>query len=265
MTAIAGRTALVTGATGGLGGEVARQLHERGARLVLTGRRADVLEAVAADLPGTTAIVCDLARADERARLVTEAAAVDILVIGAGVAPMGRLESFTEDEVERSIGVNLLAPVLLARAAAPAMAARGGGRIVFVASINGRLAGPRMPLYAGTKFALRGLAASLRQDMAGTGVGVTTVLPGPIADAGMWTDAGLAPPRSAGPRPVAGVARGVIRAIEGDRAEVHVASAVLRAAATLADIAPDTAAHLVRRTGGVALGERMAGAFPRRI
>jgi short-subunit dehydrogenase len=262
---IDGSTALVTGATGGIGAAVARSLHDRGASLVLSGRRVDALSALADDLPGTTAVPCDLAHAGERDQLAERAAEVDILVLVAGVSALGRLESFSVDEIERSVGVNLLAPVLLARAAAPAMVARGRGHIVFVSSINGRLPAPRMPVYAGTKFALRGLAASLRQDLAGTGVGVSTILPGPVADAGMWADAGLRPPRSAGPRLAADVARGVIRAIEHDRAEVHVASVGLRATAALADIAPDTTAALLRRTGSVPLGEAMATAFPRRI
>ena len=94
----------------------------------------------------------------------------------AGVPGSGRIETFSIEEIDRAIDVNLRAPVVLARRLAEGMAARGGGHIVFISSLNGKAAPPGTPIYAATKFGLRGFAQSLRQDLRPQGVGVSTSL-----------------------------------------------------------------------------------------
>jgi short-subunit dehydrogenase len=138
---ISGSTILLTGATGGLGHAIARALHERGGELILTGRRADVLEPLAAEL-GARALAVDLSDPVEVDRLVSEAGEVDILVANAALPATGRLESFTMAEVDRALDVNLRAPIALAHALAPGMIERGSGHLLFMSSLAGKSATP---------------------------------------------------------------------------------------------------------------------------
>ena len=121
-----GRSVLLTGATGGIGQAIARALAARGARLVLTGRRAEVLEPLAAEVGGR-AIACDLAEASEVERLLGEVSNADILVANAALPASGELDSFSVEEIDRALAVNLRAPIVLARALSHGMVARGHG------------------------------------------------------------------------------------------------------------------------------------------
>ena len=247
MKTIAGRMALVTGATGGLGQAIARRLAAEGARLVLTGRRHDILDDLAGEL-GARALVCDLAQRSELERLLDAVAEVDIVVCNAALPATGTIDEFTVGEVDRALDVNLRAPLLLARAAAGAMAQRGSGHIVFVSSMAAKTSGPAMSIYAATKLGLRGLALALRWDLLPHGVGVSVLYPGPIRDAGMWADAGLAAPWGMPAKRPEAVAAAVVDAIKFDRAEVDVAPVVLRLAAVLAQLRPVWFAALGRRS-----------------
>ena len=129
--------ALLTGATGGIGQAIARALAARGARLVLTGRRADVLEPLAAEIGGR-AVVCDLAEAAEVERLLGEVGDVDVLVANAALPASGALSTFSVEELDRALAVNLRAPMVLARALSAGMVARGRGHLVFVSSLYGQ-------------------------------------------------------------------------------------------------------------------------------
>ena len=107
---ISGSTVLLTGATGGIGHAIARALAGRGANLILTGRRADVLEPLAAECGGR-ALAVDLAVPDEVERLVKDAGEVDILVANAALPASGTLDSFSVQEIDRALAVNLRAPM----------------------------------------------------------------------------------------------------------------------------------------------------------
>src|SRR5438067_7421170 len=124
MRLIAGRTALVTGATGGLGHAIARRLASEDVRLSLTGRRKDILDEMSDEL-GARALVCDLTRREDVERLDAIAADVDILVSNAALPATGPLDDFAVEEIDRALDVNLRAPLLLARAAGAGMARRG--------------------------------------------------------------------------------------------------------------------------------------------
>ena len=245
---IAGATVLLTGATGGLGQAMARALAARGARLVLTGRRTDVLEPLAAETGGRTLAV-DLADREAPARLAAECADADVLVANAALPGSGRLDAFSPEEVDRVLDVNLRAPILLAQALVPGMVERGRGQLVFISSLSGKAANPSSSLYSATKFGMRGFALGLRADLHGRGVGVTTVFPGFIRDAGMFHEAGTQLPKGVGTRTPEDVAQAVIRAIERDPAEIDVAPASLRAGAALGGLAPGFAAAVARRMG----------------
>jgi uncharacterized protein len=245
---ISGSTVLLTGATGGIGHAIARALAARGAGLVVTGRRAEVLEPLVAEL-GARALAVDLSEASELERLVREAGEVDILVANAGLPASGSLDSFTIEEMDRAIDVNLRAPMVLAHALAPEMITRGRGHLVFISSLAGKAASTGASVYNATKFGLRGFAGALRADLHASGVGVSTVFPGFIRDAGMFADSKVKLPRGVGTRSPQDVARAVLVAIERNRGEVDVAPLPLRASTTFAGVAPELAASLARKLG----------------
>jgi short-subunit dehydrogenase len=247
MSLVSG-TVLVTGATGGIGQAVARLLGSRGANLVLTGRRAEVLAALASEL-GARMVACDLSLREELERLVDEAGEVDVLIANAAVPAGGLLTELSQEQIDDMLEVNLRAPIALARALAPAMIDRRRGHIVFVSSLQGKAATPVSSIYCATKFGLRGFALALREDLHPHGVGVSVVLPGFIRDAGLFADSGARLPPGIGTRSPAEVAQAVIRAVERDRAEVEVAPIALRLGTAVAAVAPAMSATVSRRLG----------------
>jgi short-subunit dehydrogenase len=249
---LGGRSVLLTGATGGLGGAIARGLAARGASVILSGRRAEQLEALAEEIGGR-AVAADLAERGAPARLLEEAGDVDVLVANAALPGSGELTSFSPAEIDRVLDVNLRAPIMLARLLMEPMTARRSGHLVFVSSLSGKAAGPHSSLYSATKFGLRGFSLGLRQDLADAGVGVSCVSPGFIRDAGMFADSGATLPAGVGTSSPDEVAAGVIRAIERDRAEVDVAPLGLRAGARLAGLAPALTANVQTRLGSFKL------------
>ncbi|MFZ0384249.1 MAG: SDR family NAD(P)-dependent oxidoreductase [Solirubrobacteraceae bacterium] len=256
---LAGATTLVTGASGGLGSAIASALRDRGAELIVSGRRADELKSLAASLQAR-AVVADLTARQELERLGTIAlgAGVDVLVANAALPASGLLSDLTAAEIDRMLEVNLRAPIMLAHELAPAMVARGRGHLVFVSSLSGKAASPASSIYSATKFGLRGFALALRQDLAPHGVGVSLVSPGFIRDAGMFADTGVKLPPGTGTKTSADVAAAVIRAIETGRAELEVAPASLRAGAVFASLAPQLAASASRLAGSARVSAELA-------
>jgi uncharacterized protein len=254
---LAGRTVLLTGATGGIGHAIARACAARGAQLVLTGRRAEVLEPLATEL-SARAVACDLSRAEEVARLLGEVGNADVLIANAALPASGLLSSFSVEEVDAALAVNLRAPMVLAHGLAAGMTARGHGHIVFISSISGKTASIGGSVYSATKFGLRGFALGLREDLRGTGVGVSTVFPGFISDAGMFHEAEVKLPGYVATRTPEQVAAGVVRAIERDRSEVDVAPLPVRLGAAVAGLAPELSGRLQRRLGSDDIAAAMA-------
>jgi short-subunit dehydrogenase len=257
---LVGGNVLVTGATGGIGHALVRAFAARGATVLLTGRRTDVLDHLAAEVRGR-ALLCDLGDRREVERLAREAdeAALDVLVANAALPASGVLTELTQEQIDRMLEVNLRAPVALARALAPGMIERGRGHMVFISSLAGKAASPASSIYSATKLALRGFALGLREDLRPHGVGVSVVLPGFISDAGLFADArGAKLPPGVGLRSPEQVAGGVIRAIERNRAEVEVAPATLRLGATFASVAPQTAAAASRLMGSDRIATELA-------
>jgi short-subunit dehydrogenase len=252
-----GRRALVTGATGGIGKAIARALAGEGASLVLTGRQADVLEALAQETGGR-AVVSDLSQPDAAERLAADAGDVDVLVGNAAVPGSWPFQDYTVEEIDRALTVNLRAPILLAHALLPAMIARGAGHVVFVSSLSGKAASPGSSIYSATKFGLRGFTLGLREDLADTGVGASLVFPGFISGEGMFAKSGAKLPPFVGMRPPEAVARAVVAAIKRDRAEISVAPVSLRAGTALAGLFPGPVNALQRRLGARKIAEEMA-------
>ena len=249
-------TALITGATGGIGQAIAHTLHSRGAKLILTGRREDVLNTLAGEVDGKV-IVADLGDRGDVDRLATECADVDVLIANAGLGATGHAVDLDTAAIDTALDVNLRAPIILAQGIGAAMAKRGRGQIVLVSSLSGITGSPRSSLYNATKFGLRGFGQGLRSDLRDHGVGVSVVFPGFVSDAGMFADAGVKLPFYVGTSTPQQVADGVVSAIERNRGEVVVAPFTMKIGTKVASLAPDLAAGIQRRAGSERLAEEM--------
>jgi short-subunit dehydrogenase len=257
-------TVLLTGASGGIGQAIAHALAARGANLLLSGRRAETLDQLAGAVAGRP-VVSDLSSRADVARLgaLAAEAGTGILIANAALPASGTLDDLSQEQIDNMLEVNLRAPVALTRALIPGMMQRGCGHLVFISSLQGKAATPGAPLYLASKFGLRGFALGMREDLRGHGVGVSTVFPGFIRDAGMFADSGVKLPPGVGTRSPQDVANAVLRAIDEDRAEIDVAPGGLRVGAAAAGLAPSLSAAVSRRLGShdiaSAIGETQRG------
>ena len=187
MFDLTGKTALVTGATGGIGGAIARALHAQGAHVVLSGTREAALEALAAELGDrTSAVTANLSDADSVDGLIAaaESAAglpVDILVANAGITRDGLMLRMKDEDWEQVIKVNLESYFRLSRAALTGMMKRRWGRIIGITSVVGVTGNPGQANYAASKAGMIGFSKALAQEVATRNVTVNTVAPGFIA------------------------------------------------------------------------------------
>jgi len=184
MFSLTNQTALVTGATGGIGGAIARALVAQGARVAVSGNAGPRLDAVAAEL-AAPALSCDLSDAEQTDALVPAALAalgrLDILVHNAGVTRDNLAVRMKDDEFTQVIRINLEAGFRLSRAALKPMMKARHGRIVFVTSVVGHTGNPGQANYAASKGGLTAMAKALAQEVATRGVTVNCVAPGFIA------------------------------------------------------------------------------------
>ena len=178
---VAGRSAVVTGASSGIGRETALLLAHKGARVRAVARSRSDLEELAGENPAITPHVADLSAEADRASLVDEAGEVDVLVNNAGLGWTGLVEDMPAERVRRLFEVNVLALVDLTQRLLPGMLARRRGHVVNLASVASWVATPPLTVYSATKFAVQGFSDGLRRETAGRGVVVSTVNPGPIA------------------------------------------------------------------------------------
>ncbi|OKH63778.1 short-chain dehydrogenase [Mycobacterium sp. SWH-M5] len=191
-TRLTGRTALVTGSTGGLGVAIASALAAQGAHVVITGRDASRGAAVVADIRSAGGrvdfVAADLASGEAEVRRLAQRAAdavgghIDILVNNAGVWGLPEpTADVSESDLLASYRTNVIAPFLLTGVLAPAMAERGHGAVVNVGSITGLVGGDKSALYSSTKAAVHSLTKSWAVEYGPQGVRVNAVAPGPIA------------------------------------------------------------------------------------
>jgi 3-oxoacyl-[acyl-carrier protein] reductase len=187
MFSLQGKTALVTGATGGIGASVAKALHAAGATVGISGTRANVLEELKAALGGERVHVlpCNLSSPEDVEKLIPAAEAamggVDILVNNAGITRDGLAMRMKDEDWQAVLDVNLTASFRLARAAMRGMMKKRWGRIVSVTSVVGVTGNPGQANYVASKAALIGLSKSLAQELASRNVTVNCVAPGFIA------------------------------------------------------------------------------------
>jgi len=219
-----GTTALVTGASSGIGAATARLLADQGTTVALVARRADRLELVEADCragaPRSRAWAADLSVPEEAAalalRIWDEIGPLDVIINNAGIPMRRPAERLTMAEVERVMTVNYFSPVAITLALLPRLLARGSGTIVNVSSLGGRLGIATEAAYSASKFALAGWSEALAADLVGTGVSVRLVLPGAI-DTEIWDQPDNDPPLYVGPLvPAEEVAAGIVESVDSD-------------------------------------------------
>ena len=194
MFELTDRTALVTGATGGIGGAIARAFHKQGASLAISGRQKDKLEKLAAELGSNVHVLpCDLADRAQVTGLVDQAVAklgrLDVLVNNAGLTKDNLFMVMKDDQWDEVIAVNLTSTFLLMRAAARSMmrAKTGYGRIINISSVSGIVGNPGQGNYAASKAGMIGMSKSLAREVASRGISVNCIAPGfistPMTDA----------------------------------------------------------------------------------
>jgi short-subunit dehydrogenase len=180
------RVVVITGGSRGLGLVIARQLAAEGALLAICARDEEEVNRAAADLRSRGArvfsYICDVTKSDELSNFLTnsqyELGPVDVLLNVAGVIQVGPFETQTEADYEEALKVHFWAPLRAMEQVLPDMCARGGGRIVNISSIGGRIGVPHLAPYCASKFALNGLSQALRAELARYSVYITTVCPG---------------------------------------------------------------------------------------
>jgi hypothetical protein len=184
----AGKIIVVTGASSGIGAAAARAFAAEGGHVVLAARSAAPLEQLAREIVAARgkalAVPIDVGEPGAPDRLLDGAASelggIDVLVNNAGVNHRGAVEDRTPAELSQIVAVNLMAPILLTRAVLPHLRRRGGGSIVNVASLAGRVPLPHEATYSATKFGLRAFSFSLAEELAGSTIRVAVVSPGPV-------------------------------------------------------------------------------------
>ena len=268
MKDIRGTTAIVTGASRGIGVYIARALAEEGVNLSLAARSEGELEVVRAEMEalGVTAIatVCDVVNPEDRARLIerteSELGDIDILINNAGIERVRRFEEASDADFTDTLAINLEAPILLTRAVVPGMLARKRGHVVNIASGAGKVGVPYGSSYCASKHGLVGFTNALRAEYHSSPVGFSVVCPGFVTDAGMynrWEQQSIRAPRIAGTSKPEKVASVTVNCIKKDRAEVIVNTPPVRPLVVIANIAPGIVPRLMKMFGYAGVFERV--------
>lgn len=274
MKDLSGTTAIVTGASKGIGVAIARALVERGVRVALAARSEAALEAVRNELTArggeAIAIPTDVTRPADQARLVEQTlgafGAIHWLVNNAGVVTPAAYERLPPEEIERAIALNLTAPMTLTRRVLPLMLEQQRGHVVNVASLGGLLGIGWGEPYSASKHGLVGFTRSLRTTLEtrGSRVSASVICPGFVEDVGMYNDdavsRGIKAPWALGTSSASAVAQAVLRAIDRNVLEIVVSPRPIRLLLLLAAASPRLGEWLVRRTGGHRVFEAIARA-----
>ncbi|MFL5821534.1 MAG: SDR family NAD(P)-dependent oxidoreductase [Solirubrobacteraceae bacterium] len=269
MEQLQGRTAVVTGASGGIGSQIARALAREGVNLAVSGRREDALGSLATELGNlgveAHAVAADLSDLGQVDSLIERSEAalgpIDVLVNNAGMEQTAAFTDYAREELISMVELNLTAPLLLTHRVVPGMLARGHGHVVFIASVAGKLGPPYNEPYAATKAALVGLTQSLRAEYLGQPVGFSVVSPGFVAGDGMYqrmVDEGFKSNRMMGETTTEKVAARVVEAIRRDLPEVVESGAPIRPMLALNQLAPRLIERAAPRTGVTEFFRRVA-------
>ena len=269
MKNLRGRTAILTGASKGIGVHVARALAKQGINLVLAARSVNALEEVrkAVERQGVRAIAVPTDVGDRSAlkslvgRAVSEFGSIDILVNNAGIELILAYHKLRPEEIEEMVRVNLIAPMHLTWLVLPGMLERRQGHIVNMSSLAGKAGPAYEEPYGATKAGLIGFTQSLRGSYRRSGVSASVVCPG-FVEEGMYAktkeEFGVTVPRLLGVSKPEAVASGVIRAIKKDLPEVIVNPGPIRPLLTMAAISPSLGEWMIERIGAVAVFRKVA-------
>jgi short-subunit dehydrogenase len=265
-----GRTAIVTGASRGIGVYIAKRLAREGVNIALVARDAAKLgeTRAACDALGskTTTIAADVGSIDALRRVVDttekELGPADILINNAGVEVTASVMDHSLDDVDAVLRTNLSAPIWLTKLVLPGMVARGQGAIVHVSSMAGKSMTPYNAIYSASKHGINAFAASLELELEGTGVHTGVVCPGFVADAGMWADTGEKAPRMMAEVAPERVADAVMAVISGAREEL-VTPMPVRPLLALQALFPAMGGVTLKRMGVVQAFKSRAERFPR--
>ena len=269
MKDLSGRTALVTGASGGLGTHIAKRLAREGMNVAVSGRREDALaqvvgelEALGVEASAVPADLCDLSTIDPLVEGVEAALGpIDLLVNNAGVESVGAFTSYTREELSSMVDVNLTAPLLLTHRLTPGMLERGRGHVVFISSMAGKVGPAFNEPYAATKAGLVGLTQSLRAEYLDAPVGFSVVCPGFIAGDGMYermVKEGHRSNRMMGETTPEKISDAVVRAIRENKAEMIESGAPVRPMLAVAQVAPGLVERVAPKFGITELFRKVA-------
>lgn len=272
MKTIRDRNAILTGASGGLGRQIGAALAREGVNMALVGRDVKRLETSAGQF-ATRGIrvetyAADIADPAERRnlplRILGHFREIDLLINAAGVEHYGRFVDQTPAGIDRTLGINLLAPLRLALELLPHMLERRRGHIVNIGSVAGRVGMPFASVYAASKGALCNWSLSLSAELAGTGVGVSSICPAFVGESGMFARKGRRVPPLMGSVKVAAVGRAVLRAIREDVPEIIVSGWPARPLMALHALSPRAAQWAAGQLGLVDYLRALADDLPNR-
>ena len=260
MRRLRGGTALVTGASGGIGPYIATELARAGMNVVVSGRRQNALAAAVAQLRNigvqAEAVPADLSDLAEAETFIDRSEAalgpLDVVVNNAGVEYVSSFTRSTPEELVSTININLTAPLLITRHVLPAMLDRGRGHIVFIASVAGKVGPAYAGPYAASKAGLIALTQSLRAEYRTTSVGFSVVCPGFVAGDGMYqrmVEVGAVSNRLLGTTTRQRIAEKVVDAIQRDVPEVVESGAPIRPMLALSQVAPRLLDGVAPRVG----------------
>lgn len=262
-----GQTALLTGASRGLGVVIAQALAREGVNLALVARTALPLDQLAAELRGSglrvETVAGDIASAEDRERIVRLAeaklGAIDILVNNAGVGQGSAFARLPLEQIREVLRVNLEGTLELTRLVLPGMLARRRGCIVTMASLGGKVGYPYASVYGASKAALIAWSRALQVELDGTGVRAVAVTPGFVSDTGRFARLNAQPPSSLGQSTPADVAAGVLKALRGTAGEVIVNPKPVWPMLVLHAVAPEFLLKVMRRRGVFEWMKRVRG------
>lgn len=260
MQELKGRTALVTGASRGIGRSVARALAKEGMNVALAARSTDLLEELASELRQsgvrTIAIRTDVGNEDDLARLVetviSEFGSIDVLINNAGIEAFRPFQLIEPADIVQTIQVNLTATLLLTRYALPHMLKAGRGHIVNMASTAGKYGPAFGAAYGASKAGMIAFTQSLRGELYKTGVSASAICPGFASEGGIYEvikeRTGRGTPWYLGSTSADAVARAVVKSIRRDRPELIVNFPALRPVFVLSQALPRVGEWIVRNT-----------------
>lgn len=255
-----GKNAIVTGASKGLGVHIALTLAKKGVNMAIAARSADKLNKVSKQIANhgvkVVAVPTDLTDTDQVNSLAIKAenelGSVDLLINNAGVESTGPYQEQADSNIESLAKVNLVAPMLLAKALLPGMIKRGRGHIVNVSSLAGKTGLPYQTVYATTKAGLVMFTHSLRAELIDQPVGISVICPGFVAEDGMYArleEQGKKAPKLLKPTTPRKVTDAVIRAVEQNISEIIVNPIPMRPGILLGEAFPSISPYLHKLIG----------------